>query len=120
MGWEPASADDRGRALDLAHAALEITRDDALVLAYCGIVLQAIGRDYDQGLLVLRRALEVNPNNVFVMLHVAVGHMWGGELAEAMDLFHRIIRVSPSATFGAMSGVAHVLLCQGKFEEALP
>ncbi len=120
MGWEPASPDDRGRALELAQAALEITRDDALVLAYCGIVVQAMGRDYDQGLQILIRALEVNPNNVFVMFHVAVGHLWGGELDAAADLFHRIIAVSPNATFGALSGVAHVLLCQGKFAEALP
>ncbi len=119
-GWEPASADDRVRAMELARAALEITRDDALVLAHCGIVMQAMGNEYDQGLLILRRALEVNPNDVFVMFQVAVGHMWGGELDAAMDLFHRIIRVSPGATYGAMTGVAHVLLCLGKFEEALP
>ncbi len=119
MGWDPASPDDGAKALELAHAAIAVTRDDPIVLARCGFVLQAIGREYDLGLQTILRAVNSNPNNVTVLFIAGAGHVWGGDLVAAMAMFKRVIQLSPGDTAGAMTGVAHGLICLGRHEEAL-
>ncbi len=119
MGWAPASPDDAGRALALAKAAAAAAPDEPLVLARTGFFMQSLGGDHDRGLKTILRAVEINPNNVTVLLIAGAGHIWGGDLDLAMGMFHQVMALSPGRTSFAMTGVAHVLMCQGQNEQAL-
>ena len=119
MGWPPVTADDRQKCLRLARAALAVAGDDAMVLARCGIVLLQVAHEHDQALRILKRALELNPNNVGVLNLVGVGHLFAGSLDDAMSVFHRVLRLSPGDSKEAMTGIAHVHFCLGHHEEAL-
>ena len=119
MDWPPVSADDGARALALVQRALEVGRDDATVLVRCAFAIQAIGHDFDQGLLLANRAVEINPNNVLVLFVAGVIQIWCGSLDEAERLFQRVIELSPGATENAMGGLAHINLCRGRYQEAL-
>ncbi len=118
-GWPDVSEDDRQRGLQLARAALAVAGDDALVLAHCGAVMQALGRDYDQSQLIFKRAVKANPNDATVLTIAGFGQLLGGSLEEALALFDRVIRLNPRDTSGAMTGIAHAQMCLGQYEEAL-
>ena len=120
MGWPPASADDNAKAIALARAALAAAPDDAIVLARAGFNIMSIARDYDLGLQTMLRGATMNPNSVTALMNAGVGNIWSGDLDEALGFFHRAIALSPGQTAGAMGGVAHVLLCNGQFDTALP
>jgi adenylate cyclase len=118
-GWPALSEDDAQKSLQLAHAALEVAEGDAIVLARCGIVLQLIGREYDRGLLTIKRAVEANPNNLTVISLAGIGHIIGGSLDEALTFLQRAIQLSPADTAEATGGVGYVHLCLGHYQEAL-
>jgi tetratricopeptide (TPR) repeat protein len=73
MGWPQVTANDAEKALRLAHFALSVAGDDAVVLARCGIVLLQVGGEDEQALRVLNRAIEINPSNVGVQLKLEDG-----------------------------------------------
>jgi adenylate cyclase len=119
MGWPLLGPDDEQRSLQLARAALELAGGDAMVLARCAIVIMQVGNEYEQGLRIFKRALEVNPHNVFVLSIAGIGHLITGRTSEALEIFHRVIQLSPGDTFEAMTGIAHVNLQLRRFEEGL-
>jgi TolB-like protein/DNA-binding winged helix-turn-helix (wHTH) protein/Tfp pilus assembly protein PilF len=119
MGWPPVSENDGARAMELVRNALSVARDDALLLVRCGFAVQAIERDFDQGLLLVTRAVELNPNHVEVLFVAGVVQIWCGSLEEALRLFKRVIELSPGDTVNAYAGLAHVNLALGHYQEAL-
>ena len=80
MGWPPLSADDEQKSIGLAHAALAVADDDAMVLARCGMVLLLLGEERDQAMRLFDRARDLNPNNVGVLSVAGIGHMLAGSL----------------------------------------
>jgi tetratricopeptide (TPR) repeat protein len=119
-GWPAHSADDAKKSLELAHAALSVAEGDAIILARCGMVLLLIGREYDRGLLTIKRAVEANPNNLMVLSIAGFGHIiGGGSLEDALTFFHRAIRLSPADAFVAMTGLGNAQMFLGHYEEAL-
>jgi TolB-like protein/class 3 adenylate cyclase/Tfp pilus assembly protein PilF len=119
MGWPPLTADDRQRGVQLARAALAVGGDDPDVVAHCALVILALGREYDQGLEIVKRAVEANPNDAMVLTRAGICHLKGGSLDEAMILLERVIRLSPGDTFAAKTGIANVHLCLGRYQDAL-
>ena len=119
MGWPTVSADDRQRSLELARAALAVARDDATVLARCGMVMLQAGREYEQSRLTIQRAVEANPNNAMVLYYAGVGHLIGGSLDEALTFLHRAARLSPGDTLTAMTAIAEAEFYLGHNEAAL-
>jgi TolB-like protein len=119
MGWPPVSGNDGARAVQLAKIGLAKLPDDALFLVRCAFAIQAIERDFDQGLFLARRAVELNPNHVEVLFAAGAVHIWCGSLDEAQSLFKRVIELSPGATFNAYVGLAHVNIALGRYREAL-
>ena len=79
----------------LERRAMASAPDDPTVLAQCGMVRHTTGRDYDQGLLMLLRAMEANPNDATFVWGAGIAHLKGGSLDEAKALFERAVRLSP-------------------------
>jgi adenylate cyclase len=122
LGWPALSGgDDRAACLDLTRQALAHANDDALALARCGNALVQVGREYDQGLAILRRAVELNPNDSEVVRHAGVGNIHCGSLDDALTYFNRAARLSPADpyAFAILTGIAHVRMILGEYAEAL-
>ena len=119
MGWPPLGTDDEPRCLELARKALALARDDAGIQAQCGIILQLIAHEYDQGLAVVERAIGLNPNNQEVMFFGGVAHIKGGSLEKAREYFEKAIRLNPADPARSGAQIGHVELCLGNYGEAL-
>ena len=121
MGWPMLTGDDGAACLDLAHRAIANAGDDATVLAFAGMALVATGREYDFGLATIRRAVEVNPNNLEVVTRAGVANIHCGSLDDALTYFHRAQQLSPADpdAFVALSGIAHVQMILSNYVEAL-
>lgn len=119
MGLPPLGPNDEQKCLALARRVLAVERDDATNIAHCGIILQLVAHEFDQGLLTIKRALELNPSNVTVQFFAGVGNLKGGSLDEALGFFHHAIELNPAESAGGMAGIAHVNLLKGNYEEAL-
>ena len=119
MGWLPLGADDGRKSVRLAHAALAVGGDDAMVLARCGIVLLQLGEEHDQAMRLFDRALDLNPNDAGVLSLAGIAHLLFGSFDDAVTIFHRVMRLNPGNTYEAMTGIAHANLRLSHFEAAL-
>ena len=120
-GWPTLTGDDKAVWRDLAHRALVNAHGDAAVLARCGHGLIEVSREYDLGLATLRRAIEINPNNVDIMRLAGSGTIHCGSLDDALGYFNRALRLSPGDPyiFHILTGIAHVKMILGQYAEAL-
>jgi TolB-like protein/Tfp pilus assembly protein PilF len=121
MGWPQFTADDRTLCLDLARRALPDADGDATVLAQCGLILVSVGRDYDRGMLVVRQAVDANPNNLTALICAGVCNIHCGSFADALAFSHRAILLSPGdpTQHWPLTAVAHAHMALGNFAEAL-
>lgn len=121
MGWPPIGPDDFELAREFANRALISAPDDPAVAARAGNVLLQHCREYDRGLAIVRRAVQLNPFNYFVASLTAVCELHCGDLDVARELFERAARLNPAASgaFFPFSGIAHVEVARGNYEEAL-
>ena len=121
MGWPPLTNDDKARCEELTRTALANANEDAAVLASCGNALIQVSREYNLGLATLKRAVELNPNNVEVMIHAGIGSYKCAALDDALKYLHRALRLSPADPFAfrALTGVALVQMSLGNYSEAL-
>jgi adenylate cyclase len=119
MALPAVTDDDAARSLELESRAIASAPDDPKILAECGMVRHSIGRDYDQGLHMLMRALEANPHDVSILWGAAIAHLKAGSLDEASALFERVVRLSPADAFIGLTGIAHIHMALGNYEEAL-
>jgi len=120
-GWPTLTGDDIARWRDLTHRALSNAQGDATVLATCGHGLIEVSREFDLGLAILRRAIEINPNNVDVLTLAGAGNIHCGSLDDALTYFNRALRLSPADphAFLNLTGIAHVQMILGRYTEAL-
>jgi TolB-like protein len=120
-GWNTAREDDPCKALEFARAALATGSDDANAVGMAGFVLFMIGREYDVGLSAMRRATNLNPNNVLVLAHAGFAYGHAGDLQEAIECFQRARRLSPvdPGAFFFLTGEAHALLLSGQYSECV-
>ena len=120
-GWPMLTPDDYATCRDLAHRALANARNDATVLAFCGMAMVSTSRAYDFGLATIRRAVATNPNNLEVVTRAGVASIHVGSLDDALAYFNRTTRLSPADpdAFVVLTGIAHVQMILGKYVEAL-
>ena len=121
MGWPSFTADDFANSLAFTERALSLAQGDAVILSQAGVTLSNTHRQYERGLAICRNALEANPNNAMVLSAVAVSFLHCAGLDEAEPLFMRSMRLSPidPTSHWPLTGVAHVHMARGQFEEAL-
>ncbi|MBI5891471.1 MAG: winged helix-turn-helix domain-containing protein [Nitrosomonadales bacterium] len=106
-------------AVVAAEAALALDGQDSDVLGYVGCAFADMG-DYQRGMGMLRRALELDPSNA--QAHAALGAaLLRTGKAEGIESLRRGIRISPRdtrlAAWGAL--LARGLLSFGKVDEAI-
>jgi TolB-like protein/Tfp pilus assembly protein PilF len=116
-----ASDSDTAACLRHARAALAIGSDDASVLCNCGFLLLEIGLQYEDGFALLKRALAENPNNVGALTNMGIACLLSGDLEEGVIHLERAIKLNPNdiGTHWQLTGIAHIRMAQGRYEEAL-
>ncbi|MDB5541479.1 MAG: adenylate cyclase [Devosia sp.] len=121
MGWLAIGEDDTAQGIELVERALANARDDAVALSLCSMMLIHNLRDYDRGLELTRRAVEINPNNLTVMIFAGITHLHLGDLDDAIAYSEHAIRLSPSldGAHWPLTAISHAHMAKGNFEEAL-
>ena len=117
---ENPAADSR-RGVDLARRALEVTGDDPGVLANAALALGYFGEDIRATMVLVERALALNPSFARAWHISGILSLWAGKLDLAVERFEVAQRLSPRARIGfaaLMIGTAQFL---GRdFDEAVP
>jgi len=115
---------DRSReaieALRLAHAAVELGKDDAAALAKGGDTIAFSGGDLDAGGLYLDRALALNPNHAFAWFASAWVKIWLGDPETALRHLTHVMRLSPldPNVAGVRVTIAFAHYFAGRYDEA--
>jgi DNA-binding winged helix-turn-helix (wHTH) protein len=118
-GWI-STPDDEARCLELTRAAIASGSNDANLLGHCGIALQLCGDEWEHGLQTTLRGVTINPSSTTALFFAGVANLKGGTLEDARRHFERALVYATDVEAGnPIGGLAHVLLCEGKFEEAL-
>jgi TolB-like protein/Tfp pilus assembly protein PilF len=118
-GLDPA---ERTAALSHARAVLELGQDDGNALAFTGVVLANIARDFPAALGAVEKAVALNPNSA--RAHANRG--WVQMMTErdddsAMESCERAIRLSPfdPLNYGPQSALSIIYFRKGRLEDAL-
>lgn len=109
----------RADALRDIEAALDITNDDALVLAGCSHPMAYICHQFDRGALLADRAVLLNPNLSTAWRSRGWISLMVGKPERAIESFETLMRLSPldPARPNAMSGIAFGHLFLDRYEE---
>ena len=120
-GWGPMSSNARQRCTDYIDRALLNARDDSTVLSFCANSLTQGLHDYERGIELARCAIDANPNDLNAVSVAGVTALHFGDVQEAIDYFHRGIRLNPRDPNAPwpLCGIAHAELVRGNYAEAL-
>jgi len=106
----------------LARKAVELGKDDAVVLFRAGHALAYVVHDFDAGQLFIDRALALNPNLARAWSSSCWLRVWMGDTDTAIRHFAQFKRLSPSPLDPAMprmqAGIAFAHFFAGRYDEA--
>jgi TolB-like protein len=116
-----ATPEERARALELAEAALVAGHDDPLVTAISGLVLMALGGQWQRCLAMMGEAMRGNPNNPTVLSLAAFCNVMFGDVELAHAYYLRALEISPGAldNYELLVGVGIAHLAKHEYEQAV-
>jgi TolB-like protein/class 3 adenylate cyclase len=120
-GWATNFEMERAQASDLARRALEMARDDPVVLADAAYVLAELGESIDAMIALTDRALALNPSYAHGWFRSGAVRVHAGDYDLAIEHVETSLRLSPRERLGApfsVIGSAHFFA--GRFEKAAP
>jgi adenylate cyclase len=120
QGWVTDREGERAEVGKLARRAVELSKDDAVVLSSAGFALALVVGDLDAGVGFVDRALQLNPNLAMAWYFSGWLRVWLGKPSEAIDPFARAMRLSPldPVIAYAQIGTAHAHFFAGRYDEA--
>jgi len=121
VGAPSIGPNDRATCVALAHRGLAHAADDAMVMAHCGMALLMSGKDYELGFAAVQRAVQTNPNCLYVLMCAGVANLHCGSVEDCQTYLRRAIKLSPGDPQQryALSGIAHVHMIKRNFDEAI-
>ncbi|WP_029352982.1 winged helix-turn-helix domain-containing tetratricopeptide repeat protein [Bosea sp. 117] len=119
-GWTTDPVQETAEGIALARRAVELGRDDAVVLARAGHALAHLAGEFESGIGLLDRALFLNPNLAPAWFLGGFLRVWHGEPEAAIDYFEHAMRLSPvdPELYRMQAGIAMAHLFAGHFETA--
>jgi adenylate cyclase len=105
------------RALELVEKAISLDPEDGYSYALRGVILVQM-RQYDNALADVSKALSLEPNQIGVLNESATVLWRAGKPEEALPLFEKLFRLSPSPALGSFSGASVAYNLVGQYEKA--
>ena len=120
-GWMTDPVRESAEAERLARRAVELGKDDAIALARGGHALAFVAGNLDSGVVLLDRALMLNPNLAPAWTLSGWLRAYRGEPDEAIKHHARAMRLSPldPIVYHMQVGTAFAHMLAGRYEEAL-
>jgi TolB-like protein/class 3 adenylate cyclase len=121
FGWIIDPVAEATEARRLAARALELDRDDPVILANVGWVQAYLLDKVEEGLPLISKATHLDPNLFSARQSGGWVHLFLGNLEAAAEHFQAALRISPldPRIFMAQNGMAFVKLLSGQYEEGL-
>ena len=119
--WSASPKDESEKGIKLARAALEADTDDPMALANAGWTLAMLAHDLDAGVAAIDRAVELSPNNAYVLNLSGWAMTLVGDQGAALSRCKLALRLSPSdpLAYRFLTGAATASLLTGQFEDAI-
>jgi adenylate cyclase len=113
-GWADDPEEFRRRGLELAERALRIGAGDARVLAQVAASLPGLEGSLDRSLVLIGRAIEMNPGSSFVWLISGTLRARCGDSEIAAEHLETSMRLDP---ISRMNGLARMYLATARFQQ---
>jgi TolB-like protein/class 3 adenylate cyclase len=119
FGWNIADAEDETEARRLTRRALELGKDDPLVLALAGQALGLFIGELQEGSALLARAISLDPNLAAARFWNGYVQLYLGDGDAAIEQFQIGIRMSPldPRIYLAQNGIAAAHFSAGRYED---
>ena len=119
FGWNIADTEDETEARRLIRRALELGKDDPLVLALAGQALGLFIGEVQEGSALLARAISLDPNLAAARFWNGYVQLYLGDGDAAIEQFQIGIRMSPldPRIYLAQNGMAAAHFLAGRYEE---
>lgn len=120
LGWEEVHDDQITESILLAEAALGVDGDDPVALTFAGHTIAAQTGDYQRGLSLIERALQINPNSAEAWARGAMVRVYLGDLETAIVHAQRSIELSPRDPnlYMPHCAMAYAHLFAGRYDSA--
>jgi adenylate cyclase len=121
MGAPPIGSNDKVLCIEFARKGLKNAAGDAVVMAFCGLALHHVAKDFAWGMEIIQAAISANPNNLWVVNVAGIAHLHSGSVEDALAFFRRASQLSPRDPTAhiSLTGVAHCQMILGNYVEAL-
>ncbi len=119
-GWMVDRTRETAESERLAHRAVELGRDDAGVVCWAGFALARVVGDLEGGLMLIDRAMSLNPNLAAAWNFSGRVLVYAGEHELAIRHLAHAMRLSPldPLLFGMLGAMAFAHFFAGRHEEA--
>jgi adenylate cyclase len=104
-GWSENPEIDRQQGIEYARRALRVSGDDPYVLGEVANVLGYFERDINPAIVLIDRALELNPSFALGWLRSGWLRLWSGQPDLAIEHFERSLRLNPRRKMPASLGI---------------
>jgi TolB-like protein/class 3 adenylate cyclase len=121
FGWIADAAQERVETRQFAERAIQLDRDDPLVLASSGQAYSFVLEEPENGVALLTRAMALDPNLAIARNWSGWGNIYLGNTDAAIEQFSAAIRLSPldPRLFLPQTGMAYALFFAGRYEDGL-
>ena len=99
----------------------QLQPEDASTLAHAAISLALATGDYASALVMIDRAISINPSSAHAYGHGSVISTWAGNYEKSIEFSERALRLSPFDPLSVMplAGQAGARMMQGEYDEAI-
>jgi TolB-like protein len=120
FGWRKDVDQERLETGRLARRAIQLDRNDPLVLAMAGQALGYVLGEVQEGATLIFRAVELDPNLAVARSWAGWAHLWLGHVEAGLEQFQLNLRLNPidPRIYGAQTGVAFANFFAGRDDEA--
>ena len=121
FGWIVDAEKERVESRQLAERAIQLGKDDPLVLAMAGHTYSYLLHDPEKGSAFIARAVALDPNLAAARYWAGWAQIYLGNVDAAIEQFSEAIRLSPidPRLFLPQSGMAYAHFFAGRYEESL-
>jgi TolB-like protein len=121
FGWIEDAAKERAESRQLAERAMQLDKDDPVVLAHAAQVYSYMLEEPETGSAFAARAVALDPNLVLARLWAGWAQVYLGNVDTAIEQFSAAIRLSPidPHLFLPQTGMAYAHFFAGRHEEGL-